>query len=408
MVLNMNTVIIGTGMTKFSKQPLVGLRDLVTEAVRECLADSGVTAAEVQMAVFGNAAEGVVHGQEMIRGEVALRYAGLRGVPILNVENACASSSTALNVACMAVESGSADVVLVVGAEHLSHPRKARSFAAIATSTDLDEDGSLGAAVTAELLGGLPSSSGLDRSPTMDRYADKARAYMERWGVTSRDLANVSVKNRRHASMNPLAQFQTPVSVEEVELSRLIVDPLRLLMCAPVGDGAAALLVCSEDFANKRRMPGARVLASKLTSNSAHPDARDLVRRAADAAYTAAGVSPSDIDVAEVHDACSAAELWLYEELGFCDSGAAVAMVERGDATLGGSTPVNTSGGLLGRGHPLGATGCAQVVELVDQLRGRAGMRQVDGARIALAQNAGGILDDGNEAVACVTILEKW
>jgi len=341
----------------------------------------------------------------MVRGEVALRYAGLRGVPIVNVENACASSSTGFHVACMAVESGAADVVLVVGAERLTHPTKKRSFDALATAVDLGEHGALAAAVGA--TGAPDGVPVVAHSPLMDLYAAKARAFMAESGVTDADLAAVSVKNRRHGALNPRAQFQTPVSVEEVMASRLISDPLRMLMCSPIGDGAAAVVIANEAVARRLRRTQVRVEGWAFTSNGASEMASFPVARATSRALERAGIAIEDVDVVEVHDACAPAELWLYEEVGLCKPGDAGRLIREGVTELGGATPVNVGGGLLSRGHPLGATGCAQLVELADQLRGRGGARQVEGARLALAQNSGGILDRLDEAVAAVTVLGK-
>jgi acetyl-CoA acetyltransferase len=334
----MNVSLLGTGMTAFGSRP-DDLRPLSTEAVAAALADAGITSADGHMVVFGNAVDGVLHGQEMIRGEVVLRHVGLQGVPMINVENACASSSSAFSVACMAVESGGADVVLVVGAERLTHRVKPRSFAALATAVDLNQHEDLAA-----MVGATGAREGIEprsRSPLMDLYAAKSKEFMSQSGVTVEDAAAVSVKNRLHAATNPKAQFRRPVA------------------------------------------------------------------RAAQAAYGQAGIGPDDIDVVEVHDACAPAELWMYEELGLCDPGESSRLIRSGATQLGGRVPVNTCGGLIARGHPLGATGCAQLVELADQLRGRAGDRQVPGARVALAQNSGGILDRGDEAVAAVTILSR-
>lgn len=401
----MSVFIVGTGITHFGRRPDADLRSLTAEAVGEALADAAVEPGDVQMAVFGNAAEGWLHGQEMIRGEVALRHAGLHGVPILNVENACASSSTGFHVACMAVESGAAELVLVVGAERLTHPMKKRSFDALATAVDLAEHGALASAVGA--TGAPVDVPTATHSPLMDLYAAKARSFMAESGVTDADLAAVSVKNRRHGALNPRAQFQTPVSLEEVMDSRLISDPLRMLMCSPIGDGAAAVLVASERMARRLQRAQVRVEGWAFTSNGAADEARFPVARATSQALERAGVPIEDVDVVEVHDACAPAELWLYEEVGLCKPGDAARLIRDGVTELGGATPVNVGGGLLSRGHPLGATGCAQLVELADQLRGRGGARQVDGARLALAQNSGGILDQLDEAVAAVTILGK-
>jgi acetyl-CoA acetyltransferase len=399
-----DAAILGTGMTRFGRMPGEDLRSLSEAAVAEALADAGLVPSDVQLVLFGNAVEGVMHGQEMIRAEVALRRTGLPGVPMINIENACASSSSAFQLACMAVSAGTAEVVLVVGAEHLTHQDKQRTFSALATAVDLYEHTDLAAQVNAA---GTPAEGGTSHSPLMDLYAAKARAFMNYSGSTVEDLARISVKNRFHGSLNPRAQFRKPIDLDTVLGSRMISDPLRLLMCAPVGDGAAAVVVTSSEFARRSQRPSVLVKGIGLTSNGADARAAHPVARAAQAAFNQAGLEPDDVDVAEVHDACSAAELWLYEEVGLAKPGDAAQLIRSGATQLGGRIPVNVSGGLLARGHPLGATGCAQLVELADQLRGRRSDRQVPGARIALAQNSGGILDDGDEAVAAITILTQ-
>lgn len=399
----MSASILGTGITSFGRRPDDDMRSLSEEVMALALKDAGIGASDLDMVVFGNATEGYLHGQEMIRSEVALRMTGLAGVPMINVENACASSSTALHVACMAVESGAADVVLVLGVERLTHPIKRRSFDALATAVDLTEHAALASAVGA--TGAAPEVEGTSHSPLMDLYAAKARSFMAKSGVVEEDLALVSVKNRFHGSLNPLAQFQTAITLDEVAGSRMISDPLRLLMCSPIGDGAAAVIVASSDFVRRHGKPDIRVAGWALTSNGADARAVQPVARAMDRALAQAQLAVEDIDVAEVHDACAPAELWLYEELGLCAPGGAADLIRSGATKLGGSIPVNVGGGLLARGHPLGATGCAQIVELADQLRGRGGARQVEGARVGVAQNSGGILDELDEAVAAVTIL---
>ncbi len=399
-----NIAILGTGMTRFGRLTGEDLRSLSERAVARALDDADLQPRDVQMVLYGNAVEGVLHGQEMIRAEVALRRTGLRGVPMINVENACASSTSAFHLACTAILAGTADVVLVVGAEKLTHQDKQRSFSALATAVDLYEHAALASQVRSP---GAPPADGVSHSPLMDMYAAKTQAFMEKTGATVEDLARVSVKNRRHASLNPLAHFRTPLDAGAVLGGRLIADPLRLLMCAPVTDGAAAVVVTSAEYARSSGRPYVLVSGMALTSNGSDPHAAQPVARAARAAFDQAGVEPDDIDVAEVHDACAGAELWLYEEVGLAKPGGAPQLIRSGDTELGGRIPVNVSGGLLSRGHPLGATGCAQLIELADQLRDRGRDRQVDGARIALAQNSGGILDDGDEAVAAVTILSR-
>lgn len=401
----MNVSILGTGITSFGRRQDGDLRSLSNEAVRLAVADAGIGIEDIDMVVFGNATEGYLHGQEMIRAEVALRHTGLVGVPMINVENACASSSTAFHVACMAVSSGTAEMVLVVGAERLTHPTKRRSFDALATAVDLydHEHAALASAVGA--TGAAPVAEGAPHSRLMDLYAAKAKSFMSQSGVTDDDLALVSVKNRFHGSLNPKAQFQAPVEFEEVQASRMISDPLRLLMCSPIGDGAAAVIVTSSNNVRSAGKADVRVAGWSLTSNGGHERAEQPVARAAERALGQAGLSMDDIDVVELHDACAPAELWIYEELGLCRPGEAANLIRSGGTHLGGSIPVNVGGGLLGRGHPLGATGCAQLIELSDQLRVRSGARQVQGARVGLAQNSGGILDGLDEAVAAITIL---
>jgi acetyl-CoA acyltransferase len=403
--------IVGTGMTPFGFAPESTVRSLATAAVDEALADAGVGVADVDMVVFANAGEGVLTGQEMIRGQVVFHGYGFGGIPIMNVENACASASTALQVACMAVETGAAGVAVAVGAEKLTNPDKRRTMAVFSAAVDFDDMPALREQVQRDLLGighaGGDGPGGAVQSALMEVYATTARRFFARGGGSATDAAAVSVKNRAHAALNPRAQFREQVTVEQVLGSRMIADPLRLLMCSPVADGAAAVVVCSNDRAARGRAEDRRVrveACSLRSGGSGDIEANGAVRRAAAAAYESAGVSPADVDVVEVHDAAAPAELWAYEQLGLCDVGDTPALLADGATRLGGRWPVNPSGGLLSRGHPVGATGLAQVVELADQLRGRCGPRQVDGARLALAQNSGGHLS-GEEAVAVVTIL---
>jgi acetyl-CoA acyltransferase len=404
--------IVGTGMTPFGFAPESTVRSLATAAVDEALADAGVGVADVDMVVFANAGEGVLTGQEMIRGQVVFHRYGFGGIPIMNVENACASASTALHVACMAVETGAAGVAVAVGAEKLTNPDKRRTMAVFSAAVDFDDMPALREQVQRDLLGigddaGGDAPAGAGQSALMEVYAATARRFFARGGGSATDAAAVSVKNRAHAALNPRAQFREQVTVEQVLGSRMIADPLRLLMCSPVADGAAAVVVGSDDRAAHGRAAArpVRVEACSLRSGgSGDIEANGAVRRAAAAAYESAGIAPADVDVVEVHDAAAPAELWAYEQLGLCDVGDAPALLADGATRLGGRCPVNPSGGLLSRGHPVGATGLAQVVELADQLRGRCGPRQVGDARLALAQNSGGHLS-GEEAVAVVTIL---
>jgi len=387
-------VIAGVGMTPFGKFADRSLRALAEQAAAAALADAGASAADVEMGFLGNAAAGLITGQEMIRAHAALRESGLLGVPLVSVENACASSSSALHLAWLAVAAGQVEVALAVGAEKLIHPDKQRSFAAIATGVDLELRAQL-----AQRVAPPGADPGGSRSFFMDVYAYLAREYMDRSDATAADFAQVAVKNHRHGSLNPNAQYRDLVTVEQVLGSRPIANPLTLLMCSPLGDGAAAVLLSSEDYARSRRADAVRLLASVLVSGR-HEPAEPAVERAARRAYELAGVGPQELDVVELHDAAAPAELIVYEELGLAGAGEGAALLRSGATELGGRVPVNVSGGLISKGHPVGATGCAQIVELTEQLRGRAGARQVDGARIALAENAGGFLGTESAAVA--------
>ena len=373
--------VAGIGMTRFTKQPGRGLKDLTGEAVTAALKDAGATADDVQACYFGNAVAGSMTGQEMLAGQFALRPLGFGRISVINVENACASASTAFHLAWQNIATGLHDVVLAVAAEKMTHPDKARSFAAIGGSVDVET-------APAELPPG--------RSFLMDMYAESAARYMTRSGATREDFARVVVKNQRHGMLNPAAQYGAELTVGEVLASREIVWPFTLQMCSPISDGAAAALLVSGAIAGA---PGPRVavLASAVRSAPADGSAR-VTRLASDAAYQAAGLGPGDLDCVEVHDAAASAELVIYEQLGLAAEDAGPELIRDGRTALGGKLPVNTSGGLLARGHPIGATGLAQIVEAVTQLRGTAGARQVPRARVALTQNAGGWHGDDNVA----------
>jgi acetyl-CoA acyltransferase len=388
----MNVVkLMGAGMTPFTRSPERGLREMATAAAAEALADAGLTAADVDRIYLGNAAAGIVTHQEMIRGQVAFRHSDLAGVPLINVENACASGSSALSLGFESVAAGHTEVVLVVGAEQLNHPDKSRTFAALRGSTDIGE------------IGEADGDEIATNSVLMDFYAEEARAYLDANGATPDDLARVAVKNRRNATHNPLAQYRSPQTIEEVLAARTIVAPLTLPMCSPTTDGAAALVLCSVERAEALGGQGLTVLACEVAG--ANGQGRSPVLEASAKAYRAAGLGPEDLDLIELHDAAAPAELIQYAEIGLCAEGEGHHMLRRGETEIGGRIPVNTSGGLLSRGHPLGATGCAQVVELATQLRGRANGRQVDGARTAMAVNGGGWLA-GTYAVAVATIVQ--
>jgi acetyl-CoA acyltransferase len=398
--------VAGAAMTRFGKFPDTTIRALAEEATNGALEDAGVTAADIGMVFFSNAVAGLLTNQEMIRGQVALRHTGLLGVPMVNVENACASASSAFFLACMAVGSGAVDVALAVGSEKLTHEDRSRSFAAIGTAVDQQQvaelqqwasSGSAGSplpeqadSLSGEVRAGAAGEGGGKRSFFMDIYAANSRAYMNRSGATRQDFAEVAVKSHRHGALNPNAQYRTEVTVEDVLASREIAPPLTLLMCSPIGDGAAALVVCSPGAA-RRLGARVRVRACTLVSGRDHgPGEAGAVERASRAAYEQAGAGPGDLDVVELHDAAAPAELMTYEELGLCGEGDGPALLASGATWLGGRLPVNPSG-------------CAQLVELTDQLRGRCGQRQVPGAQLALAQNGGGFL--GSDAAAMVVTV---
>jgi acetyl-CoA acyltransferase len=404
--------IVGVGMTPTGKFADATLHQLTATAVRAALADAGATGAQVQMAYFSNVAASYLQGQHMVAGQVVLRELGIVGVPIVNVENACASASTAFWLACQSVRSGSADMALAVGAEKLYDANKSKSFEIFGGGFDVTRQGEL-LAYLERLKGAAgapadPAVSSPQRSVFMDIYAALAVNHMQRHGLTQRQLAAVAAKNHAHSVHNPLAQYRDAWSIDEVLAARAIADPLTLPMCAPIGDGAAAVLVCNA--AGLRRLSGAApvdVLACQLVSGlPRHDDDVDLAitRRAALAAYEGAGIGPEDVDVAEVHDATAFGEILQTEALGFCARGEGGVFAESGATALGGSLPINVSGGLESKGHPIGATGLMQIAELTQQLRGQAGLRQVAGARVALAENGGGFIEN-EEAVACVTLL---
>lgn len=382
--------IAGIGMTPFGKQTGRGVRSMALAAIEEAIVDSGLASDRVERIYFGNAISGIISQQEMIRGQVALRHQALGKVPLFNIENACASGGSAFSLACEAVASGVVEVALAVGAEQMNHVDRSRPFNALRGSTDVEEIG--------ESEPGQISANSL----LMDYYAEVAQRYLDDYGATLADFAKVAVKNRNNAADNPLAHLRSRQSLEEVLASRMIVAPLSLPMCSPVTDGAAAIIVCSDRVAASLGHPVIQVKASAVASGaSGHP-----VDDAAAKAFAVASVGAQDFDVIELHDAAAPAELMQYHEIGLCAKGDGVKLIRDGVTDLGGATPVNTSGGLLSRGHPLGATGCAQIVELVHQLRGTAGARQVEGARLALAVNGGGWLD-GTYALAIATVLAR-
>ncbi|MCP4692684.1 MAG: thiolase family protein [Desulfobacterales bacterium] len=409
--------IIGGAMTKFGKHPDRNLKSLAAEAVTGALKDAGIDKEKLEGAWVGNAAQGLLDGQEMIRGQVVLHPMGITGIPVFNVENACASSASALNDAWARVALGEIDVALVLGMEKMFYEDKKKSLQVFTAGMDVEilaqfvemaknmekkveEDQQRDGKAEKKKTGG--------RSIFMDVYAMAARNHMEKYGTTQRQLAAISSKNHFHSSMNPLAQHQKIWSVEEVMNDVEVAFPLTRAMCAPIGDGAAALVLCSEEGAKRIAPPRAvDIAATVMASGETTPEGQeDPMTRLARKAYDRAGIGPEDVDLAEVHDATAYGELGNTEALMFCSKGEGGPFAEAGHTKLGGKIPVNVSGGLESQGHPVGATGSRQVVELFWHLTGQAGKRQVEGAKVGLAQNGGGTIGN-SEAALCITILKR-
>ncbi|MEK9706871.1 MAG: thiolase family protein [Alphaproteobacteria bacterium] len=407
--------IIGIGMTPLGKFPDRSVKELTKSAVDSALADAGAGMDDIEAAWFSNTRQGMMEGQNTVRGQCALRSMGFESIPIVNVENACCSSSTGLNQAFAYLKAGLADVALVAGTEKMFYPEKRElMFQAFRGGWDVHtqeetERNLLALGEGLELPPEALEDTG-EHSIFMDIYASLARQHMKNFGTTQRQIAAAASKSHFHSTMNPLAQYQKDFSVDDVLNDRLISWPLTRAMCAPLSDGAGALLLCNDEALDRfDKMRAVKVLASSLVSSS-NRDPNDfdhhLGKMAADRAYEMAGVGPEDVDVAEVHDASAYAEIVQVENMGFCARGEGGALAESGETRLGGRIPVNTSGGLLSKGHPIGATGAIQIHELVTQLRGEAGKRQVEGARIAAAENGGGFYGI-EEAATVVTVLGR-
>jgi acetyl-CoA acetyltransferase len=381
--------IIGVGMTRFTKWLERSMPDLGHEAVWKAMQDANMGVKDIQVAYSGNTL-----GAQLtdIKGEVGQRVlteAGFYKIPIINVQNACSTGSTALRGAYLEVASGNFDVALAIGTEKLFCGDTSKSIGAMADGTALAQFGFM--------FVGL--------------YSMQLRGWMERTGVTKADFAKVTVKNMYNGSLNPYAQFQKPVTVEEVLGSRVVAEPLHLFMCCTMGDGSAAVIVCAKEIARRfTSKPLIDIAACELISGSytfPGEEHEPISTRAAKRAYEKAGIGPEDVQVAEVHDAMAPAELKIYEEIGFCMPGESGRMIDEGVTALTGRLPVNPSGGLAAKGHPIAATGLAQIAELVWQMRGEAGTRQVtNNPKVGLTENAGGWVADDNAACG-VTILKR-
>jgi acetyl-CoA acetyltransferase len=402
-----DVVVVGAGMTRFGKYADRGLKELSREAVMAALDAGGVDKGALEVAIVGNAAAGLITGQECIRAQVVLREMGIDEIPMVNTENACASSSTAFQLAWLYVASGMYDVALALGVEKMHSADKSRSLAAFSAGVDVEQLRGLMEQLKppSEQAAGAESGAGKSRSLFMDIYAAGARGHMAKYGTTKEQFARVAVKNHNNGSLNPHAQYRERYTLEEILASPSVADPLTRLMCAPIGDGAAAAILMSAEKARTYTTKPVRVRASALMSGSDHREEHGgITARAARRAFELAGMTPRDIDVMEVHDASSPAELMLYEELGLCAPGEGGRLIDEGATEIGGRLPVNTSGGLLAKGHPVGATGVAQIYEIWLQLRGEAGERQVAGARAGMTENGGGMVR-GEAAATTVHIL---
>ena len=405
--------VVGVGMTAFGRATDRSLKALVAEAVAKAFVDAGADAGSIGAAYFANSTQGHMDGQHMVRGQIALRPLGIEGVPVVNVENACAGGSTAFALAVNHVRAGGCDIALAVGAEKMISPDRSLMMSVFDSGWEVAEAEDNRARLTSLGEGVVVpegSTSPKPYSVFMDVYAAFARQHMRQFGSTQRQFACVSSKNHGHSVHNPLAQFREPFSVEQVLGAAPITFPLTLPMCSPVSDGAAAVIVASRNGLRRLGLSEAgavRVLATVIqTGTERDPSAaeRHITALAARRAYELASIGPGDVSVAEVHDATAVGEVIQTENLGFCAFGEGGLLAERGETTIGGRIPVNPSGGLESKGHPIAATGLGQLHELVHQLRGSAGARQVEGARIAVAENGGGLFGI-EEAVACVTVL---
>ncbi|ABK12560.1 thiolase family protein [Burkholderia orbicola] len=410
-----NIYIAGIAMTVFGRHLDRSLDDLAREALQRALRDAGCHADAIRAAFYAGITNGPLQGQLSIPGQVVFSKIGLEGIPVFNVENACASGSTAVHLAVRELQSGACDVALALGAEKMNVADKAKSFALFEAGWDVsrvDEN----FATLARLGEGIepPPGSESERpySRFMKIYAAMCRHHMHTYGTTQRQIAAVSAKNHGHSVHNPYSQFRQPFTIDEVLAAAPITYPITLPMCAPLSDGAAAAILCTEDGLERigaDRSRCIRIAASVIrsfTRRRIDEPHKHIGRLAALQAYEQAGMGPADMDVAEVHDASAMGEIIQAENLGFVPLGEGGPAAERGEFTLGGRIPINTSGGLESKGHPLGATGIGQLYELVTQLRGEAGARQVDGARHAIQENGGG-LQGVEEAALAIHILSR-
>lgn len=376
--------IAGVGLHQFGRFPNETLKQIAAGAALAALDDAGLDVDGIDAAFCANAYAGLLNGQESIRGETWMRAIGVGSIPVINIENACASGGSALHLATIAVRAGVYRNVLVVGAEKMFLGDTAPVLAALATSSDIEVIEGVGMQFAA-----------LD--------AIRVKEVMREEAVDEEALVWITAKNHANGALNPIAQFRKGLDASAIRGSRVIAAPIKLFMCSAISDGAAAIVV-SDQPGRRRACIRASALASAPVRARQGTDSTAV--RAARKAYAEAGLGPSDIDFAEVHDAVAPLELYYYRALGLCEPGGVARFVAEGRSARDGATPVNTSGGLTARGHPVGATGVAQICELVFQLSGDAGARQIARARRGIALNAGGWIGD-DPAVNAVHILER-
>ncbi|MGN5519092.1 thiolase family protein [Halopseudomonas sp. Lyrl_26] len=407
--------VVGVGMSQFGRHIERSLQSLADEALSTALRDAGAAQDDIEQVFYTGVTQGPFMGQTAVPGQVLLHKLGLVGLPVWNVENACASGTSGFQLAVQALRSGACDIALALGAEKMNIPDKSRALALFEGGWDVltaDEN----ATRLLELGNGIevPPGSESDRpySRFMAIYAAMCRFWMKSFGTTQRQIAAVSAKNHHHSVHNPFSQYRQSFTIDEVLAAPPITYPLTLPMCSPLSDGAAAVIVCTEAGLKRLsidRRRAIRVAATSIaTATPRAPDAFDqaVCRRAANGAYEQAGIGPDEVSVVEVHDASAVGEIMAVEYLGLVPMGTAGAAAEAGDLSIGGRIPVNPSGGLESKGHPIGATGLGQIHELVTQLRGEAGLRQVEGAKVALQENGGGSIGY-EEAVVTVNLFTR-
>jgi acetyl-CoA acetyltransferase len=410
--------VIGSYSTRFKKWLDKSMKDLTRDTYLGVLEDARMKdGRDIEFAWFGNCAMGTLWNQHNVRGHVCMSPMVEEGlfperVPLINVEGACATASMAFHGAWKDILSGQCDVSLAIGVDKFYHSDMELVLSAYEQGIDIGDKDRL---ITEYETVGQECGREFKITPGstifMDTYAMQACWHMWKWGTTQQQIAIGASKNHYHGSLNPKAQYQFEVSVEKVLEDYTVSYPLTRSMCSPIGDGGAAAILCSEDYLASQppevRKRAVRVLASSLSSGK-HRNIKEpsLSNYAANRAYRMAGIGPQDIDVAEVHDATSFCEIYQVEMLGFCPIGEGGKFIESGATKLDGSIPINTSGGLVSKGHPVGSTGLSMIYEIVTQMRGEAGPRQVPNAQIGLTENGGGVIST-EEFSCCVTVLQK-